>query len=68
MISTGGFFKMAHDIEKMIYDETEKRLAEMESPEYVFPARAGVGTYVGVAVCVAASIVLIVLCMMGVLS
>ena len=54
-------------IEKMIYDETEKRLAEMESPEYVFPERAGKDLYIAVAVCVIISIVLLVLCITGVI-
>lgn len=52
----------------MIYEETEKRLAEMESPDYVFPKKAGAGDYIAVAVCVAISIVLLVLCVVGVID
>lgn len=54
-------------IEKMIYDETEKRLAEMEKPGYVFPKTMGTADAIGVIASVAVSIVLIVLCVLEVI-
>lgn len=55
------------NIEQMIYDETEKRLAIMESPDYEFPAKSGKADYIAVGICVVCSIVLIVLCITGVI-
>lgn len=55
-------------IEQMIYDETEKRLAEMESPDYVFPKRIGKGDIVAIITSVAVSFMLIILCMAGVIK
>jgi len=55
-------------IEQMIYDETEKRLAEMEKPDYEFPKRIGVGDVIGIVASISISIVLIILCMVGVIG
>ncbi len=54
-------------IEQMIYDETEKRLAVMESPDYVFPKKITKADVIGIVASVAVSMVLIVLCMVGVI-
>ena len=56
------------NIEKVIYEETEKRLEIMESPDYEFPTKAGRGDFVGIVVSIAVSVVLIVLCMTGVID
>ena len=56
------------NIEKMIYEETEKRLAVMESKDYVFPKKAGRADYIAVACCVVICIVLIILCIAGVID
>lgn len=55
-------------IEQMIYDETEKRLAVMESPDYVFPKKITKADIIGIVSSVVVSIVLIVLCMIGVIK
>ena len=55
-------------IEQMIYDETEKRLAVMQSPDYVFPKKITKADIIGIVSSVAVSIVLIVLCMIGVIK
>lgn len=54
-------------IEQMIYDETQKRLAVMESPDYVFPKKITKADVIGIVASVAVSMVLIVLCMVGVI-
>lgn len=54
-------------IDELIYGETEKRLQIMEDPAYQFPqqaTKADVGLIVGM---VGVSILLIVLCMVGVI-
>ncbi len=54
---------MEKSIEELIYEETDKRLKEMGSPEYVFPKKADKADYIGIVAAVAVSILLIVLCM-----
>ncbi len=54
-------------IEKMIYDETERRLKIMEDPNYEFPKRAGKADAAAIVAVVAVSILLIILCMTGVI-
>lgn len=56
------------EIENLIYSETEKRLAAMEKPDYVFPKRIGRADVAGIALLFAASLFLIILCMTGVIS
>ncbi len=56
------------DIGKLIYEETEKRLEIMESPDYEFPEKATKKDYIMIAVLIAASISMIVLCMLGVIE
>ena len=53
------------DIEELIYTETEKRLNEMESKYYVFPKRISAADVTGIAVMIAISLILIILCMTG---
>lgn len=55
-------------IEQLIYDETDRRLAQMEQPDYEFPAKAGKADYVVMAAAVLISLILIILCMTGVIS
>ncbi len=59
---------MEKSIEELIYEETEQRLKEMSSPSYTFPEKANRADYIGIAVAVAACIVLIALCMTGVIA
>ena len=55
------------DIGKLIDEETEKRLAIMQSPEYEFPKKAGTADWVFICLGIVISIILIVLCMTGVI-
>lgn len=55
-------------IERLIREETEKRLSEMEKKDYIFPKRIGAVDVVAIVVSVAISITLIVLCMSGVIQ
>ncbi|MGM9683271.1 MAG: hypothetical protein ACI3XQ_06710 [Eubacteriales bacterium] len=54
-------------LEKMIYDETEKRLEEMEQPDYEFPGRIGKADVIGIVAGIVISILLIILCVTGVI-
>lgn len=54
-------------IEEIIYEETDKRLKEMESPGYQFPKKADAKDVIGIVAAVAINLLLIVLCMMGVI-
>lgn len=55
------------EIEALIYNETEKRLAVMEKPDYVYPERIGRGDIAGIIIAFALSLFLILLCMTGVI-
>jgi hypothetical protein len=55
------------DIEQIIYDETEKRLAEMKKPGYEFPARIGQIDVLIIIAAIVVSALLIILCMVGVI-
>lgn len=55
------------DLQGLISEETEKRLAKMQSPDYVFPKKMGKPDYVGIIIGCAVSAILIVLCMCGVI-
>lgn len=55
------------DIGKLIDEETEKRLALMQSPDYEFPPKAGIADWIGICAGIVISIILIVLCMTGVI-
>lgn len=56
------------NIEKIIYEETEKRIEIMEKPDYQYPEQMKKSDYFGIVVGVLGSIALIVLCMIGVIS
>ena len=56
------------NIEKMIYEETERRLKIMESPGYEFPGPIRKADILGIVFAVGISAVLIFLCMMGVIE
>ena len=56
------------DIGKLIDEETERRLAVMEQPDYVWPKKAGIGDAVAIAAVLLVCVVLIVLCMTGVIK
>ena len=58
---------MEKTIEELICEETELRLKEMSSPDYLFPERAGRRDAVGGAALAGACLVLILLCMTGVI-
>lgn len=59
---------MKDHLEDLIYEETAKRLEIMEQSNYEFPKRMGKIDFVIIAVAVAASLVLIALCMTGVIA
>ncbi len=54
-------------IEELIYEETDQRLKEMASPDYVFPEKADAKDVIGIVASIAVCLVLIVLCMTGVI-
>ena len=54
-------------IEEMIYQETEKRLAIMQQPDYEFPARVGKGDVAAIVTAIVVCLTLIVCCMTGVI-
>ena len=56
------------NIEKMIYEETERRLKVMESSGYKFPGQISKTDIFGIVFVVGISAVLIFLCMMGVIE
>ena len=58
----------SNDIGKLIYDETEKRLAEMEKPEYEFPKQLKTIDWVMITGICVVSFVLIAMCMTGVIK
>lgn len=55
-------------IEQIIEDETKRRLAEMQRPDYVFPPRATAADAWGIALLIGTAAVLIVLCMLEVIE
>ena len=52
-------------IEQLIYEETEKRLEEMQSDSYEFPKHMTKTDYTVIAVSVIVCIGLIIACMLG---
>ncbi len=56
------------DIGKLIYDETESRLAEMAKADYEFPPKAGAWNWWVIAASIAVCAVLIILCQTGVIK
>lgn len=58
---------MEESIEKVIYDETDKRLKEMADSEYQFPKKADYKDVILMVALAGVSCLLIVLCLMGVI-
>ena len=56
------------DIGKLIYDETEARLAEMAKQDYEFPPKAAAWNWWAIGASILVSAILIGLCMMGVIQ
>lgn len=59
---------MEKTIEQLIYEETEERLRQMQAPEYRFPEKADWKDIIGILLMIGISMLLIVLCMMGVIA
>ena len=58
---------MEKSIEELIYEETDLRLKQMASPDYVFPEKADAKDLIGIIASVAVCLVLIILCLTGVI-
>lgn len=58
---------MEKSIDEIITEETENRLKEMASPEYVFPTKADNRDTTGIVAMIGISLILIILCMMEVI-
>ena len=58
---------MEKSIEQLIYEETDLRLKKMAAPDYQFPEKAGKADAVMICAAIGVSILLIVLCMVGVI-
>lgn len=58
---------MEKSIEELIYEETDQRLKEMVAPGYQFPEKADKMDVIGIIAAIGVSMLLIVLCMMGVI-
>ena len=56
------------DIGKIIQEETEIRLNEMQSPDYEWPKKAGKWNWIAIGCAIGVCLVLIILCMTGVIS
>ncbi len=59
---------MEKSMAEPIYEETDKRLKEMQAPDYEFPKQATRADWIGIAAAIGFSILLIVLCMTGVIE
>lgn len=55
-------------IDELIYEETDQRLKEMASPEYVFPEKADRKDAIGILASIGVCLLLIILCMTGVIE
>ncbi len=58
---------MEKTIEELIYEEADKRLKLMKSPDYKFPEKADKKDAIGIIAAIAVSLLLIILCMTGVI-
>ena len=58
----------AEDIGKLIDEETDRRLAIMEKPDYEFPPKATSWDWVAIVALIVVSSVLILACMTGVIK
>lgn len=59
---------MEKTIEEVIYEETEKRLAEMQSPSYEFPAELDRHDFIAILSSMGVCALLMALCMVGVIA
>lgn len=59
---------MDKTIEEVIYEETEKRLAEMQSPDYEFPAEMDHRDLIAILTSMGVCALLMALCMAGVIA
>ena len=59
---------MEKSIEELIYEETDKRLKEMQEPGYEFPKQANKADWIGIVAAIGFSLLLIALCMTGVIE
>ena len=55
------------DIGKLIDEETKRRLAAMEDPDYEWPQKAGKGDVIAIVATAAVCLLLIILCATGVI-
>lgn len=55
-------------IGELIYEETKKRLGKMEESDYDFPKTIGTCDWVIIVTCIVVSMILIILCMVGVIA
>jgi hypothetical protein len=60
--------KENQSIEELIYNETKKRLAIMEKPDYEFPKRITKVDVIAITAGIVICCLLIALCMMGVIE
>jgi hypothetical protein len=58
---------MEKSIEELIFEETNLRLKEMASHDYVFPEKADSKDVIGIVASIAVCLLLIVLCLTGVI-
>ena len=59
---------MEKTIEELIYEETDQRLKEMAAPDYPWPRKADKKDAIGIIAGISISLLLIILCMMGVIA
>ncbi|MBE6027388.1 MAG: hypothetical protein E7227_02135 [Clostridiales bacterium] len=59
---------MEKTIEEVIYEETKKRLAEMQEPDYEFPAKMDRRDLIAILTSMGVCAVLMALCMVGVIA
>ena len=55
-------------IEKLIAEETKRRLDLMEDKDYIFPERFSTMDYLWAGICVGVNLILIILAMCGVIQ
>ena len=58
---------MSKSIEELIYEETDKRLKQMSSPDYLFPKQLDKIDVIVITALIIVSMLLIILCMTGVI-
>lgn len=58
---------MSKSIEELIYEETDERLKQMSSPDYLFPKQLDKIDVIVIIALIIVSMLLIILCMTGVI-